>query len=266
MVEALHEVTPTVSAAPLVAARGIGVRRDGRWLVHEVDLEVGRGEIVTLVGPNGGGKTMMLRVLLGLIRPDAGRVERQAGIRIGYLPQRVQIDPNLPLTVARLMTAMARHPRAAVLAALAETGVEALVDQPVQSLSGGEFQRVLLARALLRRPELLVLDEPVQGVDYAGEAAMYALIASIRGRFGCGVLLVSHDLHMVMAETDRVICLNHHVCCTGTPRDVTQHSEYRRLFGPRALAAYAVYQHAHDHEHDLAGGVVPHSEPAPRRH
>ena len=244
------------AAAPLVAARGVGVRRHGRWLLHDVDLDLGRGEIVTLVGPNGGGKTMLLRVLLGLVRPDAGRVERQADIRVGYMPQHLAIDPILPLTVSRLMTATVRHRRDAVLAALAETAVETLIDQPVQTLSGGEFQRVLLARAMLGRPDLLVLDEPVQGVDYAGEAALYGLIADIRGRLGCGILLVSHDLHMVMAETDRVVCLNRHVCCTGTPKDVTQHSEYRRLFGPRAVAAYAVYQHAHDHEHDLAGQVV----------
>jgi zinc transport system ATP-binding protein len=153
-----------------------------------------------------------------------------------------------------------------VAAALTETGVEALIDRPLQALSGGELQRVLLARALMRRPRLLVLDEPVQGVDYAGEAALYALIASIRDRTGCGVLLVSHDLHLVMAETDRVVCLNHHVCCTGAPADVTRHAEYRRLFGPRAQAGFAVYRHEHDHEHDLAGEVVAPDGDAPHRH
>lgn len=262
----MAEALPRDSQAPpLVAAHGIGVRRDGRWLVHDIDLEVRHGEIVTIVGPNGGGKSMLLRVLLGLVRPDAGHVERPQGVRVGYLPQRVEIDPILPLTVARLMTATARPGRDAVLAALAETEVEDLFDQPVQHLSGGEFQRVLLARALLRRPDLLVLDEPVQGVDYAGEAALYGLIARLRERLGSGVLLVSHDLHMVMAATDRVICLNHHVCCSGTPKDVTQHSEYRRLFGPRAVAAYAVYRHAHDHEHDLAGDVVAEERATPPR-
>jgi len=242
--------------APLAALRGAGLRRGGRWLVQDVDLEVRAGEIVSLIGPNGGGKTTVLRLLLGLLAPDAGSVERRAGISVGYLPQRFAVEPVLPLTAARLMTMTVRAPRGAVAAALAETGVEALIDRPVHALSGGELQRVLLARALLRRPDLLVLDEPVQGVDYAGEAALYALIASIRDRLGCGVLLVSHDLHMVMAETDRVICLNRHVCCTGTPQDVTRHAEYLRLFGPQAASAVAFYRHAHDHDHDLAGGVL----------
>jgi zinc transport system ATP-binding protein len=262
----LRRAPAPADGGPLAALEGVGVSRDGRWLIHDIDLEVRAGEIVSLIGPNGGGKTTLLRVVLGLIAADAGSVARRPGLSIGYVPQRVAIDPVLPLTVARLMTLTMRRPRAEVAAALADTGVEAVIDQPVQSLSGGELQRVLLARALLRAPDLLVLDEPVQGVDYAGEAALYALIAGIRDRFGCGVLLVSHDLHMVMAETDRVVCLNHHVCCTGAPNDVTRHAEYRRLFGPRAAAAFAVYRHRHDHEHDLAGEVVEQGEAAAREH
>ncbi len=241
----------------LLAAKGLGIRRGGRWLLHDIDLTVGRGEIVTVIGPNGGGKTTLLRALLGLIRSDAGRVERQTDCAIGYLPQRVQIDAILPLTVRRLITLTARHDRAAVTRALGETGVEALVDQPVQALSGGEFQRVMLARALLDGPDLLVLDEPVQGVDFAGQAALYDLIGSLRDRSGCGILLVSHDLHLVMAATDRVVCLNQHICCTGAPREVTRHAEYRRLFGDHALDGFALYRHHHDHDHDLTGAVVP---------
>jgi zinc transport system ATP-binding protein len=246
------------TTAPLVSARGLGVRVGERWLVHDIDLAVGRGEIVTLIGPNGGGKTTVLRALLGLVAADAGVVERTPGVAVGYVPQRLHIDSALPLSVARLMTLTEARPRSDVAAALAETGVNAVIDQPVQDLSGGEFQRVLLARALLGAPDLLVLDEPVQGVDYAGEAALYELIGTLRGRFGCGILMVSHDLHVVMAATDRVLCLNHHICCTGAPRDVAQHAEYRRLFGARAVDSYALYTHAHDHEHDLTGGVVPH--------
>ena len=241
----------------LIAADGVGVKRAGRWLIHDVDLEARRGEIVTLIGPNGGGKTTLVRVLLNLIAPDAGSVRRKAGLSVGYVPQQVQIDAVLPLTVHRLMTVTARHSRDQVAAALRETGIEQLIDRPVQVLSGGEFQRVLLARAVLRKPDLLILDEPVQGVDYAGEAALYQLISEIRDRLGCGILMISHDLHVVMAATDRVLCLNHHVCCTGAPADVTQDAEYRRLFGPRAVEAYALYQHAHDHDHDLAGEVMP---------
>jgi zinc transport system ATP-binding protein len=242
---------------PLVSAERLGIRRGGKWLIHGVDLTVLRGEIVTLIGPNGGGKTTCLKALVGLIEPDEGRVSRRDGLVIGYLPQRLRVDPILPLTVARFLSVTARPDREAMKAALGETGVEGLIDLPVHRLSSGEFQRVLLARAVLKKPDLLVLDEPVQGVDYAGEAALYDLIAQLRARLGCGILMVSHDLHVVMAATDRVICLNGHVCCTGAPQEVTRHSEYRRLFGPRAVETYALYQHRHDHGHDLAGGVVP---------
>ncbi|MDD9877750.1 MAG: metal ABC transporter ATP-binding protein [Magnetovibrio sp.] len=245
-----------IGAAPLVETTGLGVRRGGHWLIHDIDLTVARGEIVTVIGPNGGGKTTLVKALLGIITPDAGRVHHASGLRAGYVPQRIEINRVLPLNVERLMTVTFKAPRADVEAALAETGVAELIDQPVQTLSGGEFQRVMLARALLRRPDLLVLDEPVQGVDYAGEAALYDLISDIRSRRDVGVLMVSHDLHVVMRATDRVICLNAHVCCTGAPQTVTRDAEYQRLFGPKAATAYAVYEHHHDHHHDVHGNVV----------
>ena len=245
-----------MSGTPLVEARGIGVRRGGRWLLREVDIAVARREVVTLIGPNGAGKTTLVRVLLGLLAPSPGTVRRDEAVTIGYVPQRVQFDPTLPLTVARLMTLTSRRPPDAVQEALEETAVGPLVDTSVADLSSGELQRVLLARALLRRPNLLVLDEPLQGVDYTGEAELYELIGTIVDRRGCGVLMVSHDLHIVMAATDRVVCLNHHVCCTGAPEDVVGHDEFVRLFGPRAAAGAAVYRHVHDHVHDLAGDVA----------
>jgi zinc transport system ATP-binding protein len=250
---------------PMAAGNNAGVLLEGRNLsltlgrmsvLDDVSLTVSAGEIVTVIGPNGAGKTSLLRILLGLVPPTSGSVERRGGLSLGYVPQRLVIDPVLPLSVKRLMTLTTRRPVAAVRAALGETGVAALTDAPVQTLSGGEFQRVLLARALLREPELLVLDEPVQGVDFAGEAALYQLIGAIRDRHGCGVLMVSHDLHTVMAATDRVICLNRHVCCAGKPAAVGRDPEFVRLFGPRASAALGVYAHRHDHAHDLAGGVV----------
>ena len=245
------------SDEPLLAAEGIGVRRDGRWLLQDVDLAITANETVTLIGPNGAGKTTLVKTLLGLVRPTAGTVRRSAGLSIGYVPQRLEIDRVLPLTVARLMTATARKSRNEVTAALAETATDRLIDAPVQTLSGGEFRRVLLARALLRAPQLLVLDEPVQGVDFTGEAALYQLIADIRDRRGCGVLMVSHDLHVVMGTTDRVVCLNRHVCCHGVPADISHHPEYLRLFGPRVADSYAVYAHRHDHHHGLRGDVIP---------
>ena len=245
---------------PLLDARGVGVRRGGRWILHEVDIAVARGEAVTLIGPNGAGKTTLVRVLLGLLAPDAGTVRRSAVASIGYVPQRVHFDPTLPLTVRRLMTMTARRPDEAIEEALAETAVGHLLDARVSDLSGGELQRVLLARALMRLPSLLILDEPVQGVDYTGEAELYDLIGGIVKRRGCGVLMVSHDLHIVMAATDRVVCLNRHICCTGAPQEVVGHDEFRRLFGPGAASAAAVYRHSHDHVHDLAGEVAPAGE------
>ena len=253
----------------LIEAEGLSYRAGGRALIDEVDLVLAAGEIVTVIGPNGAGKTTLLKLLLGLLGPSAGRVRRREGLRIGYLPQRLAIDSVLPLTVARLMTLTVRRRRPEIEAALAEAGVAPLLDAAVQSLSGGELQRVMLARALLLEPDLLVLDEPVQGVDFAGEAALYGLIGELRNRRGCGVVMVSHDLHVVMAATDRVVCLNHHVCCAGSARVVARDPEYARLFGPRAAEALAVYSHHHDHAHGAAGEIVPldrpEAEAAPRR-
>jgi zinc transport system ATP-binding protein len=233
-------------------------------ILHEVDLALTPGELVTLVGPNGAGKTTLVRLVLGLVAPTRGRVWRRPGLVVGYMPQKLAIDPGLPITVRRLLS-LARGSRGGDLAeALREVGAAHLIDSPVQSLSGGETQRVLLARALLRRPHLMVLDEPVRGVDVGGQVELYRLIADLRRRHGCAVLLVSHDLHLVMAATDRVVCLNHHVCCEGHPETVSAHPEYRALLGPGAGEALAVYTHRHDHVHGLAGEVVgappPHSD------
>ena len=224
----------------LFRARGVGVRRGGDWLIRGIDLTIDPGEIVTLIGPNGSGKSTTAKVVLGLIRPDAGKIERAAKVRVGYVPQRLSIDETLPFSVKRLMTMTGPAPEADIRAALARVGIGHLADAAVQRLSGGEFQRALMARAILRKPDLLVLDEPVQGVDFAGEVALYELIRDIRNELGCAILLISHDLHFVMAETDRVLCLNQHVCCAGTPQSVAADPEYRRLFGPRAVEALAV--------------------------
>jgi zinc transport system ATP-binding protein len=243
-------------AEVLARARGLGVARGGSWLIREVDLTVRRGRIVTLIGPNGSGKTTTARAVLGLERPTAGTVERKAGLRVGYLPQRLTVDPVLPLTVRRFIGLTRAHAAAAVDAALGEVGIAHLVDRQLHQLSGGEFQRAALARAIAGGPDLLVLDEPVKGVDFTGAIALYELIGKVRDRLGCGVLLISHDLHVVMAATDTVVCLNGHVCCQGTPEAVTANPEYARLFGPRAAAALALYRHDHDHVHRLDGAVV----------
>jgi zinc transport system ATP-binding protein len=242
---------------PLISAEGIGVRREGRWLVRGVSLSVAPGEIVTLIGPNGSGKSTTVKAMLGVIEPSEGRVARRPDLRVGYVPQRLSVDRTMPLDVERMMRLTRRLDEGALLRALEETGVPHLRRARVGDLSGGEFQRVLLARAIAGSPDLLVLDEPVQGVDHSGEIALYELIADIRRRLGCGILLISHDLHIVMAQTDTVVCLNGHVCCQGTPESVVSSPSYTNLFGPRAAGALALYRHRHDHAHLSDGRVVP---------
>lgn len=243
----------------LVSLSAAGLYRKGRWLVRGVDFSISRGEIVTLIGPNGSGKSTTAKMAIGVTRPDEGEVRRVAGLKVGYVPQKLSIDWTMPLTVDRLMTLTAPLRGREIDAALEATGIRHLARAEVQHLSGGEFQRALLARAIARKPDLLVLDEPVQGVDFAGEIALYDLIKTIRNATGCGILLISHDLHVVMAETDTVICLNGHVCCRGTPEAVSRSPEYLRLFGARAGQTLAIYSHHHDHTH-LADGRVLHAD------
>ena len=237
----------------LLQTRDLSLVTGGRELLSDITLTVSAGEIVTVIGPNGTGKTTLLRVLLGLIPPNAGSIFKKAKLRIGYLPQKVNVDPILPLSVSRIMKLTGNYSSRQIKIALEETGVASLREKPVYQLSGGEFQRVMLARTLLRSPELLVLDEPVQGVDYMGESELYKLIANLRTSHGCGVLMVSHDLHVVMASTDRVLCLNQHICCEGQPEDVSRHPEYLRMFGLDSGSALAVYSHHHDHTHHISG-------------
>ncbi len=241
----------------LIEARGVRVRLGRNEILDGVEIAVHPGEIVSLIGPNGAGKTTLVRVLLGLLKPDAGMVRRRPGLAVGYLPQQAEFDPVLPLTVRRLLGLTRRGKREETEGALAEVGAADLADQGVHGLSGGELQRVLLARSLLCGPDLLVLDEPVQNVDVTGQVEFYDLISRIRDRRGCGVLMISHDLHLVMAATDRVVCINRHLCCSGKPEAVSRHPEYVALFGAGAAGGLAVYTHAHDHRHGLAGEVVP---------
>jgi zinc transport system ATP-binding protein len=240
---------PAGAGAPLVEARGLSVHAGGHALLHGVELVVRGGEIVTVIGPNGAGKTTLVRALLGILRPSAGAVWRRPGLRVGYLPQRLHVDPTLPLTVRRFLTLSRLARRAAVGAVLEEVGARHLEHAQLSELSGGEFQRVLMARALVGDPELLILDEPVQGVDVAGQAELYRLIAEIRRARGCGVLLISHDLHLVMSATDRVVCLNRHICCAGQPDAVLRDPAYLTLIGPSAAESLAVYAHARTHDH-----------------
>jgi zinc transport system ATP-binding protein len=253
-----HDHGPPVphSDTALVSARSVGITRDRRAVLQGINLDLMPGEIVTLIGPNGAGKTTLVRVMLGLLLPDTGVIKRQSDLVVGYVPQRFDLDRAIPMTVERFLSLGRRRDREAQRTVLDEVGAGELADRQFTELSGGELQRVLIARALLRNPSLLVLDEPVRGVDYAGEAELYGLISRLRSDRGIGVLLVSHDLHVVMASSDRVICVNRHICCSGVPEQVAQHPEYARLFGPLAARNFALYRHAHDHKHDLAGEPI----------
>ncbi|MDX1541246.1 MAG: zinc ABC transporter ATP-binding protein ZnuC [Geminicoccaceae bacterium] len=242
----------------LIKASGVTMRAGGREILDRVDLEVGEREIVALIGPNGAGKTTLLKVLLTILRPDAGSVERRAGLTIGYVPQRLRLDPILPIDVRRLLRLAGGGEISKLDQALGEVGARHLLDASLHDLSGGEFQRVMLAHALIRRSDLLILDEPAQGIDLTGQLDLYGLIERIRDERGCGILLVSHDLHVVMSATDRVVCLNRHVCCSGRPETVSLHPAYVALFGRRGADRLAVYHHSHDHHHDLDGRIVEH--------
>jgi zinc transport system ATP-binding protein len=247
-------VTPR-RADTLISAAGLGLDLGGRPILENIALELHAGEIVTLIGPNGAGKTTLARTLLGLLKPTRGAVKRAPGLRIGYVPQRFAVDPTIPINVSRFLTLGVRASADAIARVLAEVGAEKLAQRPLSALSGGEFQRVSLARALIAEPQFLMLDEPVQGVDYSGEAQLYALIGQIREKRGCGILLISHDLHIVLGASDRVVCLNRHICCEGVPETVAAHPEYVRMFGREAGKAVGIYRHHHDHEHDLSGAV-----------
>ena len=254
--QAPHRSSVTAPPDALIQAHAVTLRLGGRVILEHIDLSLQAGRIITLIGPNGAGKTSLLRVLLGLLAPSAGHISRAPRLRIGYMPQRIVIDPVLPITVRRFLSLAGRVQPAQLAAALEETGVGYLLNQPIQSVSGGEMQRILLARALLRRPQLLVLDEPAQGVDVGRQGEVFALIEQLRQRYHCGVLMVSHELHWVMAAADEVICLNRHICCTGQPQAVSRHPEYLKLFGEQLPFGVAPYRHQHDHAHDLCGNVI----------
>lgn len=234
----------------LLSATHLSVTLDGHKVLSDITLAVQPGEIVTILGPNGSGKSTLLRALLGILPASGGTVTRKPGLGIGYVPQRLAIDRTLPMTVRRFLSLPTRVTDAVAEAALHRAGLPDVAQRQMADLSGGQFQRVLLARALLSKPDLLILDEPTQGLDQPGEAAFYRLIEEVRRDTGVAVLMVSHDLHVVMAASDRVICLNGHICCEGTPRVVSNAPEYRALFGLGTQGALALYQHVHDHSHD----------------
>ena len=238
----------------LVKLNNVGIQQNDKWLVKGVSLEVEKGKIVTLIGPNGSGKSTTAKIALGIYKNIEGNVEKFTN-NVGYVPQKISIDWTLPLRVKDFMVLTDDIKDELLDEALSLTGVIHLKEKNLGNLSGGEFQRVLLARAISKKPELLVLDEPVQGVDFTGEIALYELIKKISEKLNCGILLISHDLHTVMSATDHVVCLNGHVCCSGSPKDVARNNEYKALFGEQASQTLSVYEHKHDHEHSNDGEI-----------
>ncbi|MDX1352195.1 MAG: ATP-binding cassette domain-containing protein [Thiomicrorhabdus sp.] len=253
----------TQNATPLIKAENVSHQFGSNSVLQHISLEVFPKEIVTLIGPNGAGKSTLLKILLGLIQPSQGSVSRQKNLQIGFMPQKIQIDPTLPMTVKRFLELglpqnnlfkglfhgrfQATHSNTLLEKTTHDLDIKELLNQPIQKVSGGEMQRILLARALIRKPNLLVLDEPVQGVDLQGQTEIYDYINKIRNEYGCGILMVSHDLHIVMRHTDEVLCLNQHMCCTGHPKNVSQSSEFQALFGDLS-ESLAIYEHHHNHD------------------
>ena len=238
----------------LVKLDNVGISINDKWLVKGVSLQVEKNKIVTLIGPNGSGKSTTAKIALGIYKKIQGKVEKYTN-KVGYVPQKISIDWTLPLRVKDFMTLTESLENETITEALSLTGVIHLKEKNLSDLSGGEFQRVLLARAISKKPELLVLDEPVQGVDFTGEIALYELIKKICDELNCGILLISHDLHTVMTATDHVVCLNGHVCCSGSPIDVAKNNEYKALFGEQAAQTLSIYEHKHDHVHSHEGEI-----------
>jgi zinc transport system ATP-binding protein len=240
----------------LLQLHQLGLTLSGQRILSDINLEVFAGEIVTVIGPNGAGKSSLLKIMLSTLKPSEGHMHQQSNLSIGYLPQHFQLEPTLPISVVRfLRLTQQRFSHKDARRVLSEVGASRLADKAMQQLSGGELQRVLLARTLLINPQLLILDEPMQGVDVRGQAQLYQLLSQIKHQRGCAIVLVSHDLHLVMAATDRVICLNQHICCQGSPHSVQQDPHYQALFAPDTLNQLAIYSHHHDHVHHLDGHV-----------
>lgn len=243
--------------APLIELKNITVEFHQQRVLDNINVTINRKTITTLIGPNGAGKSTLIKVILGLQDATSGTIMKQKGLTIGYVPQKLKLNESLPLSVIRFLSLSGTSSRQELNKALSLVGADYLGQNSMHTLSGGEMQRILLARALLQRPDVLILDEPTQGVDVQGQIELYNLIDRLRQRFNCAVFMVSHDLHMVMAKTDHVLCLQHHICCSGTPVDVKQHPNYLALFGHTTHDAFALYQHHHGHHHhDLAGHPV----------
>ena len=242
----------------LISLENVSVEINHQKILDDISLSVNLNQIITLLGPNGAGKSTLVKVILGLLPYSSGKIYRLPNLTIGYVPQSINLNPTLPITVKRFMHLNKQLKSDDILQTLSLVKAEYLFDKSMHQLSGGELQRVLLAQALAKQPQLLILDEPTQGVDVNGQILLYDLIANAKKQFNCGILMVSHDLHLVMAKTDEVICLNHHICCSGTPATVSNDPEFISLFGQYGASQIAVYKHHHNHQHDLCKKTIDH--------
>lgn len=240
----------------LISLNHISIDFNHYKALSDISFTLKSNEIMTLLGPNGAGKSTLIRIVLGLLKPSAGTIKRLPNLTIGYVPQKIMLNPTLPMTVKRFMLLSSHTSPQRINDVLQLVDAKAFFNKAMQQLSGGEIQRVLLAQAILKNPQLLVLDEPSQGVDIKGQLTLYELIEQTKKRLKCGILIVSHDLHLVMAKTDQVICLNRHICCQGSPERVKNHPEFISLFGKTGADRLALYRHHHNHEHDLKGKII----------
>ena len=235
---------------PLIKAININLTHQGKRVLDQVSFELQAGAFITLIGPNGAGKSSLIKVLLGLIKPDSGSIEKSDNIRLGYTPQTFKPNAFIPISVMDFLNLKQKNSTDFLHQTAALTGVENLLAIPLKNLSGGEMQRVLLTRALLKKPNVLILDEPAQNLDVNGQMHLYKLIQDIHQQQGCAVLMVSHDLHRVMKESTQVLCLYHHICCMGQPETIIKDSQFNDLFADQMDELMATYEHHHNHCHE----------------
>jgi len=234
------------TANALISAHNISVVKNEKAILKNIDIEINKNDFLTIIGPNGAGKTMLLKCLMEFYKPDSGKIIKKPNLKIGYMPQSINIINTMPLSVQNFITVRKKFDEVSFKKVVSETQTEKIIDKQLSVLSGGEMQRVLLARSLLNNPELLILDEPAQNLDVSGQIYFYNLLQSIYLKRGLSVLMVSHDLHLVMVSTKKVICLSNHICCYGKPQHITKDPEFISMFGKDMANIMAVYQHSNE--------------------
>jgi len=240
----------------LISAKNVSVLKHQKSILDNIDIQINKNDFITIIGPNGAGKTMLLKCLMGFYKPTSGRIERKEKLKIGYMPQSISIINTMPITVKDFITVRKEYDDISLNKVITEVSIGEIINKQLSVLSGGEMQRVLLARSLLNNPDLLILDEPAQNLDISGQLNFYKLIQEIYSKRNISILMVSHDLHLVMVSTKKVLCLYKHICCSGAPQQIAKDPEFLSMFGKDMANMMSIYQHSHDHNHDhnhLAG-------------